>query len=42
MWEEGHEFGFGHEFEVLLRHAKGHVEQAAGPMSVGCRREHWW
>lgn len=35
MWEEGHQFGSGRELEALLRHARGHVEQAAGPMSVG-------
>lgn len=27
VWEEIHKFGFGHdEFEVLLRHQKGHVK----------------
>lgn len=27
VWEEGHKFGFGHdEFEVFLRHQRGHVK----------------
>lgn len=35
VWE-GHKFGFGYdEFEVLLRHPRGHVEYRVGVMSVG-------